>query len=287
MDIGKPAGGKLPHGDLWARTLKALDGAPETGLGIDEVAALIGRSYATAKTTLWRLEKRKQCYRISKPGYAAAYFGTEAARDAARPAVEERFARIGRERHEAARLRQRARERVRDGRPPDAPDRPSDLTCSEFLAGYLQSILPNGVSLAQATQASGGRSYHSVKKSMARLVQIGESAWSISRPGFAVYFGSREARDAAEAAMVPKPKTEPKQKAAKKPRTEKQQRYEFRRKELDARPKPKAAPPKVIGLEEAPRIVCPPCQLDRFTPPDSFRGEFGNEWLRLRAGGGQ
>lgn len=276
---------KLPPGELLTRTLAALAGGPPMGLEISQVAALIGRSYGTAKTTLWRLENRQQCWRISVPGYAAAYFGTEAARDAARAEVSERFAKVGRERHEAARLRQRARERVRDGRPPDAPARPGEQTCSEFLVDYLQAMLPAGVSLAQATEASG-KSYHSVKKSMGRLVLIGEHAWSVARPGFALYFGSMEARDAAAAELASKPKPGPqakKPKAPKKPRLEREKRYEFRRADLDAQPKPKVQP-KVTGWETAKVTLCPPCQVERFRPNPGGHviGDFYSEWLTLR-----
>lgn len=191
---------KLPAGELLAATRRALEDAPRLGLSIQDVATLIKRSYGTAKTTLWRLERLGQCWRISVRGYAAVHFATEEARDAVRAEVELMFKAVGRRRHEA--IRQRARD-----------NGATDATTCEVLADHLKRVLPAGITLADATEVTG-RTYHAVKKAMTRMVAVGEKAWSISRPGFAMYFGSREARDAAAAAGVgakkPRPRAEPK-----------------------------------------------------------------------------
>ncbi len=274
----------MRRGALTERLMAALRCCFDVGLEIDQLAMAVGRDYATVKAMMARLKKMGMVWSVTLHHFAA-YFATEAARDAARAGIEEWYEATRAQRGIEAAKRQRARERVRDGLSPDAAPRPDEQSCTGFLADYLKRRLPNPVSIDDAVEASG-KTRCSVKRSMARLVKQGR-AWSITRPGFGSrYFGSQEARDAAAATLQ-----EPAKKvAAPKPRigrrtTPKPPVYAPVPGGPARSPKPQRQPCQIIGMETAPRVVCPPCKLERFAVEGPVVGGFYSEWLTLRAGG--
>jgi hypothetical protein len=252
----------------------------EVGLEIDQVAQAVGRDYDTTKATLARMKRLGMVWTVTLHHFAA-YFATAAARDAARAGIEAWHEATRVQRGIEAAKRQRVRERVRYGLSPEAKARPDEQSCTEFLAEYLVRMLPSPVSIDQGVDASG-KTRHSVKRSMARLVKQGR-AWAISRPGFARYFGSQEARDAAAAVLC----APAKKAAAPKPRqghrvTPKPAAYTPVPGGLPRQPKPPRQPCQIIGLETAPRTVGPACKLDRFKVEGPVVGGFYSEWLTLR-----
>jgi hypothetical protein len=260
--------------------MAALRCVSEVGLEIDQVAQAVGRDYDTTKATLTRMKRLGMVWTVTLHHFAA-YFATAAARDAARAGIEEWHEATRLQRSIEAAKRQRERERVRSGMSPEAPPRPDKQSCTEFLAEYLVRMLPSPVSIDQGVDACG-KTRHSVKRSMARLVKQGR-AWAISRPGFARYFGSQEARDAAAAV----PHVPAKKAATPKPRhgrrvTPKPPAYTPVPGGLPRQPKPPRQPCQIIGLETAPRTVGPACKLDRFKVEGPVVGGFYSEWLTLR-----
>jgi hypothetical protein len=248
---------------------------------IDQVAQEVGRDYDTTKAMLARMKKLGMVWSVTLHHFAA-YFASAAARDAARAGIEEWHEATRVQRGIEAEKRQRLRERVRYGLSPEAQPRPDEQSCTEFLDEYLKRMLPNPVSIDQGVEASG-KTRCSVKRSMARLVKQGR-AWAISRPGFARYFGSEEARDAAAAVLQKMPA---KKVAAPKPRhgrraTPKPPAYAPVPGGPARQSKPPRLPVQIIGLETAPRIECPPCKLDRFKVEGPVIGGFYSEWLTLR-----
>jgi hypothetical protein len=270
----------IRRGALMERVMAALRCVSEVGLEIDQVAQAVGREYDTTKATLARMKRLGMVWTVTLHHFAA-YFATAEARDAARAGIEEWHEATRVQRGIEAAKRQRVRERVRYGLSPEALPRPDEQSCTEFLSEYLVRMLPSPVSIDQGVEASG-KTRASVKRSMARLVKQGR-AWAISRPRFARYFGSQEARDAAaEVLRVPAKKA-----VAPKPRqgrraTPKPLAYTPVPGGLPRQPKPQRLPVQIIGLETAPRTVGPPCKLDRFKVDGPVVGGFYSEWLTLR-----
>lgn len=232
---------KCRPGEGMDRVLRALEAAPPLGLTISEVAAKVNRTRENAKWTLARLLEKGLCFRISLPRFAA-YFLTKEARDAALPAVVEWHRQFLREQHAAAKERQRVRERLRQGLPADGPVQQHEKVCADALLDVLAAH-PGGVTMAQAVEASG-RCYNTVKKTLCRMVRD-RRAWAISRPRWAMYFGSEAARDAAAAGKVEPRRAAKPAKAPKRPRAERQPRYEFRRADLDAPAQKQKVAPKI------------------------------------------
>jgi hypothetical protein len=262
------------------RVMAALRCVSEVGLEIDQVAQAVGRDYDTVKATLARMKRLGMVWTVTLHHFAA-YFATAAARDAARAGIEEWHESTRVQRGIEAAKRQRVRERVRYGLSPEAKARPDEQSCTEFLSEYLKRMIPHPVSIDQGVEASG-KTRASVKRSMARLVQQGR-AWAISRPGFARYFGSEEARDAAAAAQqVPVKKPAPAKPRQGRRATPKPPAYAPVLGGPARQPKPQRQPCQVIGLETAPRTVGPPCKLDRFKVEGPVVGGFYSEWLTLR-----